>query len=69
VGKCKEYLEHKIREAEYDGRERITLVIVTGGSVSRRGSEERLLNYAMSLMIIARRRSGSYFPSGKDTVP
>jgi hypothetical protein len=34
--------------------------------VSRRGSKERLLNYAKSLILIARRRSGSYFPNGKD---
>jgi hypothetical protein len=26
-----EYLKRKIREAKYDGRERVTLVIVTGG--------------------------------------
>jgi hypothetical protein len=31
VRKCTEYLKRKIREAEYDGRERVTLVIVTGG--------------------------------------
>jgi hypothetical protein len=37
--------------------------------VGRRGSEERLLNCAMILIFIARRRSSSYSPNGKNIMP